>query len=64
MKKGTRTFLRSVYISSTVVFCLIFGFLAAAKAYENTVRIGFGEYKKAVELNDGYFRIFDYEIKL
>lgn len=64
MKKGTKLFLRTVMISSAVVFCLIFGFLGAAKAYENTIRIGFGEYKKAVELSDGYFRIFDYEIKL
>lgn len=31
-------------------------------AYESTRKIGFGEYKKATEIGDGYIRILDYVI--
>lgn len=64
MKKQQRTFFRTLYISLTVTFCLIFGMLFAAKAYENTNMIGFGENKKAIEINDGFIFIFDFKVSL
>lgn len=59
-KRQLKIFWRTVRISSIVVFCLIFGFIGAAKAYENTVRIGFGIYRPAVEWNEDGLRIFDF----
>ena len=61
MKKG-RIFLRSLFLSTVILFCFIFGGIGAAKAYENTLITGFGEYKKAVEYKDGVLRVFDFEI--
>lgn len=61
--KSTKVFFRSFYVSLVVVMCIIFGFYSATEVYENTVRIQSGEYKKAVEISDGYIRIFDYEIE-
>lgn len=43
--------------------CLVFGWLGIAQAYENTVRIAFGEYKSAIEINDQEIRILDFVIK-
>lgn len=60
----TKVFLRSFYISSVIIFCICFGFLGIAKAYENIRLIGFGEYRKAVEYEEGTLRIFDFEIDL
>ncbi|MBQ9965941.1 MAG: hypothetical protein IJP22_04355 [Clostridia bacterium] len=64
MKRQKRIFFRTLYISLVVAFCLIFGFLSAAKAYENTKMIGFGENKKAIEKNDGFLYIFDFKVSL
>lgn len=61
-KKQLKVFWRTFRISSIIMFCLIFGFFGAAKAYENTVRIGFGIYRSAVEWNDDGLRIFDYYV--
>lgn len=61
---GKRTFFRTIYISSVVVFCLISGFWGAAKAYENIRLIGFGEHRRAVEIRDSSFKFFDFEIEL
>ena len=38
------------------------GAYGIAKAYENTRRIGFGEYKKAGDVDDGGIRILAFEI--
>ena len=62
MKKSVRLFLRSWYLSSVILFGMIFGIYAAAKAYENIRFIGFGEYRPAIELENGVLRIFDFEI--
>ena len=53
-------FLRTVYLSTVVVFCLIFGFLGVAKAYENIRLIAFGEYRNAIEIEDGKIKILDF----
>ena len=60
MKRKTRLFLRTVALTSVVLFCTAFAVWGAAAAYENTRRIGFGEYKKAVEQSDGEWRVFDF----
>lgn len=64
MIKIKRTFLRSFGISLTVALCLITGVAGISAAYENTRRIGFGEYTKAVEIHDGKIKILDFEIDL
>ena len=51
-------------MTSVIIYCLVFGMMAAARAYENTVRIGYGKYRSAIEFNDYSVRIFDYEIKI
>lgn len=61
-KRQLNIFWRTVRISGIIMFCLLFGFLGAAKAYENTVRIGFGIYRPAVEWNEDGLRIFDYYV--
>ena len=64
MKKEKKIFFRTVYLSSVIVFCIGFSLYGMAQAYENTRRIGFGEYKKAVEIHDGKIRIFDFSWNL
>lgn len=62
IKKQTKAFFRSFYVSSVVAFCLFIGVYGIFTAYENTRRTGFGEYKKAVEYEDGKLRILDFYI--
>jgi hypothetical protein len=38
--------------------------LGISKAYENIRLIGFGEYRKAIEIEDGKLLFFDFEINL
>ncbi len=64
MKRNTNIFFRTVRITSIILFCLIIGFVGMAKSYESIRRIGFGEYRKAVEAENGTFRFFDFEISL
>lgn len=59
--KAFKTFLRSFYLSSVVVFCLIFAFYGISEAYKNIRRIGFGEYRNAIEIGDGKLEILDFE---
>lgn len=60
MKKSL--FLRTVSLSLVIVFCLVFGFLGIAKAYENIRLVAYGEYRKAVEINKDNIRFFDFTI--
>ncbi len=64
IKKSTKTFFRTVYISSVVVFCLTAGFYGCAKAYEGIRRIAFGEYRSAIEYKEGKLEFFDFELPL
>jgi hypothetical protein len=59
--KAFKTFLRSFYLSSVVVFCLIFALYGISEAYKNIRRIGFGEYRNAIEIGDGKLEILDFE---
>lgn len=63
MKKSTRLFFRSFFISSTVVFCLILGFFGITKAYEGIRLIGFGEYRNAIEIENGNIKFFDFTLR-
>ena len=50
-------------ISFIITACILGGFLGVCAAYENTVKIAYGEYKKAVEISDQGFRILDFKFK-
>lgn len=63
MKRQTKTYFRTFYITWIVIMCLVFGWLGIATAYENTVQIAYGEYKKAIEISDEEIRILDFVIK-
>lgn len=60
IRRKFKLFLKSFYLSSLIIFCLIFGFLGVSKAYENIRMIGFGEYRSAIEIEDGKIKIFDF----
>jgi len=62
MKEKIKVFLRTVFIGTTISLNIIFGGLAVAKAYENIRQIGFGEYKRAVEITEDSIRILDFTI--
>lgn len=64
LKKNTELFLRSMYITAIIVICLALLIYGISEAYENTVNIGFGEYKNAIGFADGVLRILDFEITL
>lgn len=62
MKRKTKVFFKSFYISFVIIMCIVFGWLGISAAYENTVKTAFGEYKSAIEINDTTFRILDFVI--
>ncbi len=57
-----KLFLKSFKISSLFVFCALFGFLGAAKAYEGIREVAYGEYRSAIDYEDGKLKFFDFEI--
>ena len=59
-KKNITTFLRTAYISSIVTLCIIFAVYGVFEAYKNIRRIGFGEYRNALELENGRLEILDF----
>ena len=63
MKKNTRIFFRSFYISGVVAVCLILGIFGIMKAYEGIRLIGFGEYRSAIEIDEGGIKIFDFNLR-
>ncbi len=62
MKRQTKTYLRTLYITLVVVMCLSLGWIGISMAYENTVQVAFGEYKRAIEITDEEIRILDFVI--
>ena len=64
MKRNVKIFFKSFYLSFTVVLCLFMAVCGAAKIYETARLIGFGEYKKAVEIDNGHIRILDFEFDI
>ena len=63
MKRNTRLFLKSFFVSSVVAFCLILGFFGITKAYEGIRLVGFGEYRSAIEIDEKGIKIFDFTLK-
>lgn len=65
--KKMKTLKRKTYffiISFIITACITGGFFGVCVAYENTVKIAYGEYKKAVEIDGGKIRIFDFDFNL
>ena len=62
--KKMKAFFKSFYISAVIALCLFIGIYGTAKAYENMRLIGFGEYKKAVQLDGSVLRILDFELDI
>ena len=63
-KRKFKVFLRSFYLSGVIMFCILFAFFGVARAWENTVKIGFGQYKDAIEKTENGFRFLDFNIDL
>ncbi len=55
-----KDFLRKMIVSAVISSCILFGFMAACKAYSSIRKIGFGEYRSAIEIKDGEIKVFDY----
>lgn len=64
MKRNTKIFWRSFVISVLIVICLYIIIAGIGKSYREMRRIGFGEYKNAVEYSDGTLRILDFTFKI
>ena len=62
--KKKKAFIKSFYLSAVITLCLFIGIYGTAKAYENMRLIGFGEYKKAVQLDGSVLRILDFELDI
>lgn len=61
MKKKVILFLRTVYLTSVIIFCLVLGLYGICKAYEGIRYVGFGEYRKAIEIDGEEINIFDFK---
>ncbi len=64
MNKNFKLFFKSFYVTSIVITCVLIAVLGSFKAYENIRLIGFGEYRNAVEYENGKLSIFDFEINI
>lgn len=62
MKRSTKLFFSSFYLSTVIIVCIFLAFFGIAKSYENMVYKSFGVKKSAVEIIDGGIRILDFEI--
>lgn len=63
MKRQTKTYIRSFYISLVIILCLCLGWIGISTSYEKTVQIAYGEYKDAIEITNDSIRILDFVIK-
>jgi len=64
MKKSTRLFFKSWFLSSVIVLCLCIAFFGTTKAYEGIRLIGYGEKRRAIEITENGIRFFDGFIKI
>lgn len=62
MKRNTKIFWRSFIISFVIVMCIYIIIAGIGESYKQIRRIGFGEYKNAVEYSDGVLYILDFTI--
>lgn len=63
MKRQTKTYFRTFYITFVIIICLCFGWIGISTAYENIMQTAYGEYKNAIEINEKSIRILDFTIK-
>ncbi len=63
MKRQTKTYFRTLYITLVIMLCISLGWIGVSTAYENTIQVAYGEYKKAIEINQNTIRILDFVIK-
>ena len=63
MKRQTKTFFRSFYITLVILLCISIAFVGITTAWENIIEVAFGRYDKAVEITDDTIRILDFTIK-
>lgn len=63
MKRQHKTYFRTFYITLVIIMCLSFAWIGISISYENIVQIAYGEYKKAIEINEDTIRILDFVIK-
>ncbi len=61
MQKNS-VFLRTVYITSTILLCLFLGIYGIFSAYKSIRQIAFGEYRNAVEIKEDEIKILDFEL--
>ena len=57
-------FLRSFRISFVIIMCIFTFILGISDAYENIRSEAYGEIRKAIEIENGKIKIFDYEINI
>jgi hypothetical protein len=55
-------FLRKMIVSMVVSSCILFGFWGICEAYEGIRKVGFGEYRKAIEIENKSIKFFDFEV--
>lgn len=53
-----------MYISAVISACILFGAAAVCISYQKMRLIGYGEYRKAIEITENSIKIFDYEIDI
>ncbi len=56
-------FFRAFALTLTITVCILIAVIGISKAYESTVQIAFGEYKKAFGVTSEGLRILDFEIE-
>lgn len=59
-KKNRKLFFRSFKITTILLFCICLLTFGCFKAYEGMQKIGYGEYKNAIEISNTEFRILDF----
>lgn len=63
MKRQTKTYFRSFYITLVILLCVSIAWIGITTAWENIIKVAFGRYDKAVEITDNSIRILDFIIK-
>lgn len=64
IKKDVKLFFKAFYLSGIILLCAFMGIFGIFKAYESMRQIGFGEYRRAVEIEDDRIKILDFEIEI
>ncbi len=55
-----KEFIRKMTASAVITSCIIFGFWGICEAYSGIRKIGFGEYRKAIDIEENGISFFDY----